>query len=199
MRKRKGLAIPIVLLFVVVTVTYLTMSSSTRSRVKKQNLASHTQKQAYYMALGGIQHALLKLRILQRQAYDAAALARGVCPFFNMVGSKIMSTLDSGSLPKKCSSALDIFVSDLNSDVVPITIDEEKFRSSTPEAQRWRYKVSKFEVLSYHTATGTTDYGTIRITLNVESKGFVYDIRDSVNTRQEVITKKVVLERKLGS
>ncbi len=59
---------------------FVLMIMSIRVEDKRQNLMTFQQLKAYYMAQAGIQHALLKIRILPNEVYDASALSRGFCP-----------------------------------------------------------------------------------------------------------------------
>jgi hypothetical protein len=201
---RRGMAVPVVILFVVVTFIFFTSMTISRQRVRQQNIVSFSQKQAYYLAMGGVQHALLKIRLLQRQAYDAASLARGVCPFFNMVGNKVMGNFSSPQLPNKCVRAMEIFLTDLCSPS-PTNTNGIAFPANlgVPElgpgfANRWHYHVEKVSVLSYHTSTTPgPDYGTIRIALGIDSVGMAFDVRSAKQYRRELVQKEVLIERKM--
>lgn len=70
-----------VLLFTSITVLALVAFIQTRINMKQQTRITFRQLKAHYLAQSGIQHALLKLRILPLESYDAAAVARGICPF----------------------------------------------------------------------------------------------------------------------
>ena len=196
------MAIPVVILFVIVTFVFFTSMTVSRQRVRQQNVVSFAQKQAYYLALGGVQHALLKIRLLQRQAYDSASLARGVCPFFNMVGNDVMANFSSDRLLNKCPEAMKIFLADLrtpgpdSSFGVAFVLNDPLLASGN--ANRWYYRVDKLSVLSYHTSlTPGADYGTIRIALGLDVLGLAYDVRTSKQYRREMVQKEVLIERKM--
>lgn len=152
------------------------------------------------MAMGGIQHALLKIRILQRNAYDAACLSRGVCPFFNMVGDKKIN-LSGPAFTNKTDAAMDIFLKDLRSlpqsasstDKVSFSLADPRLTGANP----WFYEVSKISVLSYHTSTSASDYGTVTISIGIEAIGSVFDERKLNVYRKELVEKEVFIERKL--
>lgn len=83
---RRGFSIPMVLLFCAIMVVVLLAFIQTRINMKAQTRLSFRQLKAHYLAQSGIQHALLKLRVLPNESYDAAAVARGVCPFLQLPG-----------------------------------------------------------------------------------------------------------------
>jgi len=59
-QRRRGIAIPLVLLFVFVVSVYFFSMAFTRTETRRQGLSNLNQRQAYYMAMGGVQQALLK-------------------------------------------------------------------------------------------------------------------------------------------
>ena len=75
------MAIPLVMGFCFLATVFVFMMSTIRVEDKRQNLMTFQQLKAYYLAQAAIQHALLKVRILPNEVYDASALARGLCPF----------------------------------------------------------------------------------------------------------------------
>ncbi|HNW34567.1 MAG TPA: hypothetical protein PKM25_06530 [Candidatus Ozemobacteraceae bacterium] len=189
------MALPLVMLFVTVTFITLFWMSTSRTGVRKQTLSGHSQKRAYYAALGGVQHALLKLRLLHREAYDAGSLVRGVCPFFNPYGNSLVET--SSSLSNKTTNAMNIFISDLStaSCRIPSSITSGEF--PLPDSDKWGYSIASFAVYSYHTSTSTTDFGTIREIVRIDSVGSAFDPRDKESVRKENVTKQVELLRSL--
>ncbi|MBI3039777.1 hypothetical protein HYY75_12160 [bacterium] len=194
---RRGMAIPMSLLFVTVAITLLFSMTTSRTTVKKQNLSSYTQKKAYYMAMGGIQHALLKLRVLPREAYQAGALARGICPFFSTFGNQQVST--ETPILYKNNVAMDIFMSDLHSSSppggpggVPLSFNFKQGETG------WGYKITKFTVSNYYTETQGTEAGTVYQVCHIEAMGYANDPRDSIASRTEFVSKQVKLERKIN-
>ncbi|MBF0503151.1 MAG: hypothetical protein HQM09_23695 [Candidatus Riflebacteria bacterium] len=190
---RKGMAIPLVLLFAMVFSVFMFSVVSTRTTVRKQSLASQTQKKAYYMAMGAIQHALLKLRLFPREAYKSGSLARGVCPYFNLHegGAAISSTVAANNVYLQ---AMSIFQSDINSTSVPFRFSTEtEFSGAHP----WRYEISSFSVSTYYTKTSGTEAGMIREVATVKCMGYSYDIRDSQQERIEYVEKQVELKRQI--
>ena len=71
MKKQRGMAVPIALLlsvmFLMFAVMVMTVQNSTRKFTKKLNV----ELKAHYLALGGVQHTLLKIKELREYFYDA--------------------------------------------------------------------------------------------------------------------------------
>ncbi len=193
--KDRGIAIPLVLLFTLLTSVFLFSMYYTRTGVRKQTLSSHTQKKAHYLAQAGIQHALLKLRLLHREAYKAGAVSRGVCPFFTPYGSRLI--VEAGN--SKSNEAIEIFRKDLKTENYPF--NPALFDWEVPIPQHpdfpWEYEVSSFTANTYYTSTGTADAGMIREVAFMEAIGYAHDPRDSTVDRKELVTKIVELKRKI--
>ena len=192
---RLGMAVPLVLLFVIMTTILLFSMMFNRTATRKQSLASYTQKQAYYMAVGGIQHALLKLRLLHREAYDAGAVARGVCPFFTPRDNEIVTAVGT----QKSSKALDFFRADLDSraDTLQMQLKGGEFPIPDAAGQEWYYEVTKLFVSTYHTSTTGADAGLVKEVAVIEAMGYAYDPRDKVFQRKEFVTKTVEMRRRI--
>jgi hypothetical protein len=80
---RHGIAIPVVLAFLIAMCTFGTFVFHTMKQQNRQNLTSILQIQAHFLARAGMEHALLKVKYLQRELYDAACLAQGRNPLFD--------------------------------------------------------------------------------------------------------------------
>ncbi len=81
--KRTGMAIPLVLVFATalgIVATYLIKSTQQYNR---SNVTSFAQLQAHFTARAGIEHAMLKIKFLHRELYDAICLAQGRNPLFD--------------------------------------------------------------------------------------------------------------------
>lgn len=192
---RCGIAIPLVLMFVFVVSVYLFSMIYSRSEVRKQGLTSLNQRQAYYMAMGGIQQALLKIRLLHREAYDAGSLNRGICPFFNPYGENLVANDISAGI--KTSKARNIFMTDLNSGQLPIRILNDggaEFSMPADDEFVWGYEVTELEVTTYYTSA--TD-GSVKQVAKVSAVGSSYDPRASKTGRKEKVTKSVELDRRI--
>ena len=81
--RRQGMAIPLVLLFATVLAVIGTVLIKTTRQTSRQNLTSHNQLQAHFVARAGMEHALLKIKYLQRELYDAICLFQGRNPLYD--------------------------------------------------------------------------------------------------------------------
>ncbi len=192
---RKGIAIPVVVLFVLVVSTYLFSLIYTRTEVRKQGITNINQRQAYYMAMGGVQQALLKIRLLHREAYDAGSLARGICPFFNPYGNNLVAAdISAGT---KTDKAKNIFLFDLNSGIVPITILNDggaEFAMPNDDQFTWGFEVNDMEVTTYYTSA---DDGSVKQVAKITVLGSAYDPRVNLEGTRELVTKSVELHRRI--
>lgn len=193
--KKQGIAVPVVLLFVFMVSVYLFSMFSTRTEVRKQGLTNINQRQAYYMAMGGIQQALLKIRLLHREAYDAGSLARGICPFFNPYGDNLVATdISAGT---KTTKARDIFLTDLNSRHVPVTILDAggpDFAMPHDDEFVWGFEITEMDVSTYYTSA--TD-GSVRQVAKITAEGSAFDPRANKKGSREKVSKSVELHRKI--
>lgn len=195
MNNKRGLAIPFVMLFLVVASIFLFSLVHSRKEVRRQGLSTLNQKQAYYMALGGVQHALLKIRLLHREAYDAGCIAKGICPFFNPYGDNLVATDLSGA--KKSDKAIISFLSDLNSGHVPLTsknLGGNDYKVIDDTEHSWGYEVTNIDVSTYYTSE--TD-GSVKEVAKITAVGTAYDPRVSKTGRRDQITKVIELERRI--
>lgn len=193
--QRKGIAIPLVLMFVFVVAVYFFSMVFTRSETRRQGLTNLNQRQAYYMALGGVQHALLKIRLLQREAYDAGSLVRGICPFFNPYGDNLVANDLTGGT--KTLAARNIFMTDLNSGQLPIAILNDggaDFAMPNDDEFIWGYEVTGLEVSTYYTSAAD---GSVRQVARVTALGSSFDPRTSKTGRRETVTKSIELHRRI--
>lgn len=195
--KKNGMAIPLVLIFCVISFIFLYSLFSSRIAVRKQTMSTHFQKRAYYLALGGIQHALLKLRLLHRKAYDASAMAKGICPFLNPYGDNLARAKGTQS-----NKALNIILSDLKSSSTDPNLDlvlkAGDYPIPTHSTYRWRYEVASFSVDSYYQEPD----GSVKVVAFVRAIGYTYDPRDinergQAEERKEVVEKIVDIKRKI--
>ena len=126
-RNRGAFSIPMVVLFCSIMVIVLIAFIQTRVNMKQQTKVNFRQLKAHYLAQAGIQHALLKLRILPNESYEAACLERGICPF---VPSGTTASAGGTADPR----LLVEFCSDVNSTNYPI---------SGSEFLNWKYSCSQ--------------------------------------------------------
>jgi len=93
-RRQQGMAIPLVLLFATVLAVIGTVLIKTTRQTSRQNLSSYNQLQAHFIARAGMEHALLKIKYLQRELYDAICLSQGRNPLFDF--SRPINTTNPG-------------------------------------------------------------------------------------------------------
>lgn len=80
---RKGMAIPIVLILATVfglTTMFIIKNSQHYNRA---NLTSFAQLQSHFIARAGVEHAMLKIKFLHRELYDAICMSQGRNPLFD--------------------------------------------------------------------------------------------------------------------
>lgn len=82
-KSNSAMAIPIVLFLALalgITATAILRSSRDHGQM---HMTSSIQLQAHFIARAGLQHAMLKTKLLQRELYDAVCLAQGRNPLFD--------------------------------------------------------------------------------------------------------------------
>lgn len=79
----RGFAVPLVLVFATIMGLLATFVIRSNSHNFRQNLTSYNQLQAAFVARAGLEHALLKVKYLHRELFDAACFAQGRNPLFN--------------------------------------------------------------------------------------------------------------------
>ena len=81
--RRRGFAVPIVLILALVfaiTGSFILLNTKQHNR---QNLTAIEQLQAHFLARAGLEMAMVKIKYLHRQLYDAACLAQGRNPLYD--------------------------------------------------------------------------------------------------------------------
>lgn len=73
MNDRRGMAVVVVLFFAVTIALLMYMLVGSNTTLSLQNKKTLGQLQAYYLAQSALQHAMLKLRFLPKETYDAFA------------------------------------------------------------------------------------------------------------------------------
>ncbi len=71
MNERQGIAIVVVLLFAVSIALFMFILIGSNTNLSLQNRKTLGQLQAYFLAQSALQHAILKLRLLPKETYDA--------------------------------------------------------------------------------------------------------------------------------
>ncbi len=81
--KKRGFAVPIVLVFATALAIVGTFIYKNTRQYNTQTQTSNSQLQAHFLARAGLQHAMLKIKLLNRELYDAAFLSQGLNPLFD--------------------------------------------------------------------------------------------------------------------
>jgi len=77
----RGMAVPLILCFVIFVGIFIGTMVYNRINIKRQTKTTFEYLQAHYMAQSALQHMYLKLRLLPNEAYDTSAVSLGICPF----------------------------------------------------------------------------------------------------------------------
>lgn len=150
----------------------------TRISMKQQAVITFRQVRAHYMAQSGIQHALLKLRILPNESYDAAAVARGIC--MSLRGS----TAPSGPFTPQ-PAFLTEFMSDINTNTYPIN------GAWAADFPNWRYETTTFRAVM---ANRESDTRTHAVEIEVEGSAEV-GFKGVATTTTDIVKRTVKVER----
>lgn len=81
--KRKAMAIPLVLIFATILGLVSTFILKSSQQYNKSNQTSFAQLQSYFVARAGVEHAMIKIKYLHRELYDAICLSQGRNPLFD--------------------------------------------------------------------------------------------------------------------
>jgi len=81
--KRMGMTIPMVLVFATALGIFATYIIKNTQQYNRSNLTSFAQLQAHFVARAGMEHAMLKIKFLHRELYDAICMAQGRNPLFD--------------------------------------------------------------------------------------------------------------------
>ena len=83
---KKAMAIEIVLIFATIMgIVGLFLLKTTRSNYTQLE-TSMCQLQSYFIARAGVEHAMLKIKLLNKEFYDAICMYQGRSPLFNYNG-----------------------------------------------------------------------------------------------------------------
>ena len=77
----QGMAIPLIICFVIFVGIFIGSMVYNRINIKRQTKTTFEYLAAHYMAQSALQHMYLKLRLLPNEAYDTSAVSLGLCPF----------------------------------------------------------------------------------------------------------------------
>ena len=181
---RRGFSIPMVLLFCSIMVVILLAFVQTRMNMKNQTRITFRQLKAHYLAQSGIQHALLKLRILPLESYDAAAISRGACPFLP----------DGAAPPANLPPADNAHTALLNEFISDVTTSGDypvySFSGDFP-AGKWNYKAVSVKAIMAHRENDTQTHA-----IEIQMEGSLDENFKGVDlTTTDIVTRVVKISR----
>lgn len=185
MHRRHGMAVPIVLIFAAVLSLLATFILRSNTQNFRQNQTSYNQLQATFAARAGMEHALLKVKHLHRELFDAACFAQGRNPLFDFSRPLDLATnpgpkyciwagdatpnaygfISQADLAARLSSTrtppnrwLDVFRADLTSrdTVMVMSPLPALIRDRMREPFTGQYETTAIEVLAQHTEENAT-------------------------------------------
>jgi len=166
MKTRLGMAIPIVLTFVVVIMVFGFSIVQLRTESKRLNLLTFHYLKANMMAQAGIQHAMMKIRLCPDEAFEAAARQYGICPLNDNPPSA------SGSGNK---DLMNIFISDMNCSNLNIS-----------GAEGWGYEVKNIE-----TKAAFRKQNRLVTVVEITAEGWAVEGRGNLQKRTETVKKTI--------
>jgi len=179
--KKNGIALPLVLTFVVCIMVFAAALVYFRKESKQQNLTNLHFLQANFLAQSAVQMMLLKLSAFPQEACDAGVLSLGCCPFRGIIaGSNLTANAAAGN-----PDGLVQFYSDCNT---------TKFPWKVPgiTASDWKFSVTDFKVISAFT---NPDARQLIISAQTKAVGEATMLRGKMETRKEEMIKTVKLTR----
>jgi len=180
---KNGFAVPVVIIFVFCALTFAGAMYFFRKEVKQQNVVNVNFLQANFLAQGAIQHALLKVKILPQETFDAGVIQLGLCPFRGVVSGGTAVTTG----PNRSNMALNMFRSDISTASRPWKITNTDF---TPA--NWNYKVSSFTVIAAYADPAKKE---LVQTIRIIALGTVIDPKGGRGSRTEEMVKTIEVRR----
>lgn len=181
--KRKGIAIPLVLIFAFCVMVYAGSLIFFRKESKQQNIGNVHFLQANFMAQSAIQMMLLKLSAFPQEACDAGVVFMGYCPFRGITAEDNVSLLPGQDNRTK---GLDQFFVDCNTDAFPLKVPD-----INPD--HWKFAVTNFRVISAYTVPAEKE---LIISAQITSVGEAFMEKGAKNLRKEEMIKSIKLTRK---
>lgn len=187
---RSGIAIILVLTFVLCVFSLATAMFYFRKEVKQQNVSNVNFLQANFLAQAGVQHALLKCRILPQEAYDSGMALQGFCP---------LQAVIAGAAPTpnvKSSRAMQIFIGDCTADPTRGIPWDSRIQSNHGlNPADWKYEVASMTVIAAFTKPADRLFV---LTSQIIASGTVIEHRGGRGPRSELMTKTIELTRKIN-
>jgi hypothetical protein len=194
---RSGMAVPMVIIFVVFMGIFIGSMTYNRMTVKRQTKTTFEYLGAHYMAQSALQHMSLKLRLLPNEAYDSSAISLGICPF-NAQGDTGIGTLHAGPLEvfrgdvsTLANPAVDNVVRGypLTTGVTDNSIDG--FDGATVD-DGWNYRITMANAL---TAFTDGDTRVLVIEIQAEGRASSFNSHNLLTQRIETIKKTIEIKR----
>lgn len=179
LHSRRGLAIPIVLLFCFCVMVMAISLFYFRKESKQQNINTFQFLQVNFLAQSAAQHLLLKLSAFPQDAYDAGVLSLGYCPFRGIPASDD----DMPAPGNKDDAGLVQFAGDCTS-------ANPAWLVPGIDADDWKYNVDEFLIISAY--TDAVKRQTV-LTAQVTTIGEGNMARGNMGVRKERLVKTVQL------
>lgn len=187
---RRGVAIIIVLTFILGTLAFATAMFFFRKEVKQQNVTNVNFLQANFLSQAAVQHALLKCRILPQEIYDSGMSSRGYCPLQAVIAGE---TPAPGT---KSFKGMRIFIDDCTSDPTKGIPWDSRIQSSLGlDLNDWKYQVASMDVIAAFTQV---DEKLFVLTAQIVASGTIIERRGGRGARTELMTKTIELTRKIN-
>lgn len=190
-RSQNGLAIAMVMFFVIIILTFFYTMIFSRAERTRQTKLSFQYLRAHYLAQGAIQHALLKIRMLPNECFYASCLQKGICPFDPLLsGTPAVGT----KFDDDTSSPIAMFKQDVSSTDFPI-------RSTGFDYSQWHYEIPSLRAVTIFRRQGSSagTAATVHVLeilarATIEDKLYHATATDS-GQRTEMVKKVVEIER----
>lgn len=179
--ERKGLALPLVLAFVVCIMVFTASLVYFRKESKQQNLTNVHFLQANFLAQSAIQMMMLKLSAFPQEACDAGVLSLGYCPFRGIIAGSDLSPSPGNANPQ----GLVDFYSDCDSDNFP-------WKIPGITQSDWKFNTTDFKVISAYT---NPDERQLVISAQITAVGEATLHRGGMDVRKEEMIKTIKLTR----
>lgn len=177
---RKGIALPLVLVFAVCIMVFTASLVYFRKESKQQNVTNIHFLQANFLAQSAVQMMMLKLSAFPQEACDAGVLSLGYCPFRGIIAGANLAPVGGAN-----QQGLVDFYSDCNTDAFP-------WKVPGIAADDWKFSTTDFKVISAYTNPGERQ---LIISTQITAMGEASMARGGMGTRKEEMIKTVKLTR----
>lgn len=151
---RRGFVIPLVLIFSAILAVLGTFIIKNTSQYNAQNRTGLSQLQAHFVARAAFQHAMLKIKLLHRELYDAACLSQALNPLFDF------TNINYSNLPQSITALNPgpIFLYPSGSGLTHTGVYTTGVLAKYPKADAW-LKAFEVDIASgWHDKDTNTDY-----------------------------------------